>query len=168
MAEPNQTGNGTPGAPQMHVRVVGQYIKDFSFENPNVDKLVGGNVKDTNIKADIRVETKQVGPDLYESAVILRAEANASIGVVYETELVYAGLFQIKNAPPQALEPILHINCPTLLFPYVRRIIADMTREGGFQPLLLDPYDFAGLLAQQRRAAQAGAGGAGTPPVATA
>jgi preprotein translocase subunit SecB len=70
-------------------------------------------------------------------------------------ELAYAGLFEIENIPPDGLEPFLLIHCPALLFPFLRRIVADLTREGGFPPLLLDPVDFAGLYVkrQQEKAA---------------
>ncbi len=66
--------------------------------------------------------------------------------------MVYAGLFEIKGAPPEALDQMLSINCPALLFPFLRRIVADLTREGGFPPLMLDPVDFAQLYFQKRQA----------------
>ena len=76
---------------------------------------------------------------------------------MYELEVVYAGVFNLKNIPQQALEPFLLINCPSILFPFLRRIVADISREGGFPPLLLDPFDFATLYVrrQQERAGQA-------------
>ena len=159
MAEPSKPGNGTAAAPpQLQVRVVGQYIKDLSFENPNVAKLAEGAPQDPQLKLEINVEPNKVGADLYESALIFKAEASAKIGTIYQVELVYAGLFKIENAPAGALEPLLHVNCPALLFPFLRRLIADLTREGGFPPLLLDPVDFGSLLMQKRQA-MAGAGG---------
>ena len=71
--------------------------------------------------------------------------------MIYDLELAYGGLFRIENLPEQALEPYLLINCPSLLFPFLRRIVADLTREGGFPPLLLDPIDFAGLFMQRQQ-----------------
>jgi preprotein translocase subunit SecB len=85
------------------------------------------------------------------------AHATNQHGTVYELELVYAGLFKIENIPQAALEPFLLVNCPSILFPFVRRIVADLSREGGFPPLLLDPFDFAQLYMRRQKelAAQA-------------
>jgi preprotein translocase subunit SecB len=77
--------------------------------------------------------------------------------VLYNLELVYAGGFRLKNLPPQAMQPVMFIECPALLFPFVRRIVADLTREGGFPPLLIDPIDFASLYRQRMQQKQQGA-----------
>ncbi|MFM9941970.1 MAG: protein-export chaperone SecB [Hyphomicrobiaceae bacterium] len=146
------TGNGGPGPGQMQVRVLGQYIKDLSFENPNITKLLSGPPDNPNLKLEVNVVPTQVGPDIHESAITFKAQATSKLGVIYELELVYAGLFKIENAPPEALEPILNINGPALLFPFLRRIVADISREGGFPPLLLDPVDFASLFIKKREA----------------
>ncbi len=157
MAEPSTNGTGaTAPAQQMQVRVLGQYIKDFSFENPNVHKLVTGAPEAPTLNLEINVQPMQIGPDVYESAIVFKARASATIGTIYEMELVYAGLFKIEHAPPGVMEPMLHVNCPALLFPFLRRIVADMSREGGFPPLLLDPVDFAALMMRKREAAAAG------------
>lgn len=157
MAEPSTNGTGgSPQPQQMQVRVLGQYIKDFSFENPNVHKLVAGAPEEPTLNLEINVEPTQIGPDVYESAIHFKARASAKIGTIYEMELVYAGLFKIENAPPGVMEPMLHVNCPALLFPFLRRIVADMSREGGFPPLLLDPVDFAALMMRKREVAAAG------------
>jgi preprotein translocase subunit SecB len=166
MAIEPKSGNGTPpqappqGMPQIQVRILGQYVKDLSFENPNVHKLFQSQPENPNLQLEINVEPSQVGPDVYESAITFTAEATAKVGTIYELEMVYAGLFEIKGAPPQALEPMLHVNCPALLFPFLRRLAADLTREGGFPPLLLDPVDFAALYMKKREAAAVSAGGA--------
>lgn len=160
MAEPSTNGAGVASqAPQMQVRVMGQYIKDMSFENPNIHKLVAGAPEEPTLKLEINVEPQQIGPDVYESAISFKAVTTAKLGTIYQVELIYAGLFKIENAPPGVLEPMLHVNCPALLFPFLRRIVADITREGGFPPLLLDPVDFASLLMKKRETA-ATAGGA--------
>ncbi len=144
--------NTEPSAPQLQVRVLGQYIKDLSFENPNISKLLSGPPDNPNLKLEVNVVPTQVGPDIHESAIIFKAQATSKIGIIYELELVYAGLFKIENAPPGAMEPILNINGPALLFPFLRRIVADISREGGFPPLLLDPIDFASLFIKKRDA----------------
>ncbi|MCK5495765.1 MAG: protein-export chaperone SecB [Hyphomicrobiaceae bacterium] len=162
MANDGKETNGTSAkqtkedAQPAQVQVVGQYIKDLSFENPNITKLLSEPGDNPNIKITVNVSSNSVGTDLYESAIDFNAQAANKHGVIYELELVYAGLFKLKNVPPQSLQPFLLINCPSILFPFLRRIVADITREGGFPPLLLDPIDFAALFMrrQQELAAQ--------------
>jgi preprotein translocase subunit SecB len=129
----------------IEAQIVGQFIKDLSFENPNVEKLLTGQSEPPNIKVEINVAGKKLQPELYESAIEFKAVASTKDGTIYDLEVVYAGLFRIRQIPEQALEPFLLINCPTLTFPFLRRLVADITREGGFPPLLLDPIDFAQL-----------------------
>jgi preprotein translocase subunit SecB len=165
MAQSNAPTNGqTAQDPanaqdQVQVRVINQYVKDLSFENPNVLKLLNGPGENPGLKLEVNVNAKAVGENLYESAIDLKAMAsNAKIGTIYNLEIEYGGMFEIRNMPQQALEPFLLINCPALLFPFLRRLAADLTREGGFPPLLLDPVDFAGLYMrrQQEQGGQAG------------
>jgi preprotein translocase subunit SecB len=138
-------GDNEAAQAPIEVRIVGQFIKDLSFENPNIEKLLGTPGEGPNIKLEINVGAKRLKPDLYESAIDFKAVASAKEGTVYDLEIVYAGLFQIKSIPEQALEPFLLVNCPTLIFPFLRRLVADLTREGGFPPLMLDPIDFGQL-----------------------
>jgi preprotein translocase subunit SecB len=136
---------------EIQVRVVGQFIKDLSFENPNVGKMLEGPGDNPNLKIEVNVNANQMGPDLYGSDIEFSAVASSKTGKIYELELVYGGLFKIESMPPQALEPFLLINCPALIFPFARRLIADITREGGFPPLLLDPIDFSQLYMSKRQ-----------------
>lgn len=138
-------------APPLQAQVVAQYIKDFSFENPNIGNLLNGPGDNPNMKLEINVNAQRMGDDVFESAIDFRAHATNATGTIYIMELVYAGLFRLRNIPEQALEPFLLINCPTLIFPFMRRIVADMSREGGFPPLMLDPIDFAGLFMQRQK-----------------
>ncbi len=144
-------------SPPIQAQVVAQYVKDLSFENPNVTKLLGGPGDDPNMSLEVSVNAQRVPkPDLFESAIELKAHATSKEGTIYILELVYAGLFKLQNIPEQALEPFLLINCPTLIFPFLRRLAADVTREGGFPPLLLDPIDFGALyMNRQKQAAEA-------------
>ena len=154
-----QAGKGTNGhpeaakqdAPPVQVKVVGQYVKDLSFENPNIGKLLKEPGDNPNLQLAINVSAHAVDTDLYESAIDFNAQATNKLGTLYELELVYAGLFKVQNLPPQALEPFLLINCPTILFPFLRRLVADVSREGGFPPLLLDPFDFAQLYLRRQQ-----------------
>ncbi|MFV0297900.1 MAG: protein-export chaperone SecB [Hyphomicrobiaceae bacterium] len=162
MSNSEENGGGAndgkaDGTQQVEVRVVGQYIKDLSFESPNLMKVIKGVPENPNLNLDLNVAAESKGDDLYETAISFKATAESkAIGVIYEMELVYAGLLQIANAPPQALEVVLQINAPQLLFPYLRRLVSDLTREGGFPPLLLDPVDFGALY--MRKQSQAGQG----------
>ena len=158
MTEPTDNGRSNPGpptagaaGPPLQVRVVGQYIKDLSFENPNIRKLIDGPGEQPALRVEVNVNATKMADKIFESAIVFKAEANSKAGVIYDLELTYAGLFEIQSIPEQALEPFLLINCPSLLFPFLRRLVADLTREGGFPPLLLDPIDFAGLFIQRQQ-----------------
>lgn len=135
------------------IQVVGQYLKDLSFESPKAPHSLKSPGDNPNLQVDINVNVNKLGDDSYESGIQLKAHASNSDGTIYVIEAVYAGAFEVKNIPQDALEPILLINCPTILYPFLRRIISDATQEGGFPPLLLDPIDFANLY-QQRQEAQ--------------
>ncbi len=138
------------GDPQrVQAQVVAQYVKDLSFENPNVERLLGGPGDDPNMKVEVNVNAINVRDDLYESAIDFKACATSQRGTIYDMEIIYAGLFRIRNMPDGAMEPFLLINCPALIFPFLRRLVADLSREGGFPPLLLDPIDFGALYAQR-------------------
>ena len=159
--EPSGNGNiarPPTGAapPAVQVRVVGQYIKDLSFENPNVGRLLDGPGEKPALRVEVNVNATKVRDKVFESAIEFKAEANSKAGVIYDMELTYAGMFEVQNLPDQALEPFLLINCPALLFPFLRRLVADLTREGGFPPLLLDPIDFAALFMQKKQGQAAG------------
>jgi len=144
-------GGSSDSPPPVQVQIAGQYLKDLSFENPNIGKLIKEPGDNPNLNLTINVNAQAMGPDIYESAIDFNAQASNKNGVFYELELVYAGLFKVRNIPGQALEPFLLINCPSILFPFLRRIVADISREGGFPPLLLDPFDFAGLYVQRQK-----------------
>lgn len=136
---------------QVQVQLIGQYIKDLSFENPNVAKIAETRGDNPDLKFEINVAAKRVSQDVYESVIQFRGHASGKVGVIYDLELEYAGLFRIQNIPEEALEPFLLVNCPTLIFPYLRRIVSDVTRDGGFPPLLLDPMDFGALFMRRKQ-----------------
>ena len=145
-------------APLPQIRILAQYIKDLSFENPNIERLLAGPGENPNLKVEFNVNARPMADKLFESSIHFTAQAASNAGVIYECEMVYAGLFQLENLPTEALEPVLMINCPTLLFPFMRRLIADISREGGYPPLLLDPIDFTQVYLQRQQAVAAGAG----------
>ena len=147
-------------APQ--VSVLAQFVKDMSFENPGLSQTAAQQKPGINVGIDVQV--RPVGADQFEVALRCMIDAKAGEAPVYVVELVYAGVFLLRGLPQEAQQPFLLIEAPRMLFPFARRIIADITRDGGYQPLMLDPIDFAGLYRAQlerQRSAQA-AGQAGT------
>lgn len=137
--------------------LVAQYVKDISFENPNAPgilQMVGSGEKQ-DIAMDVNLNVRKQGEDTHEVELKMTATSKYQDKTVFVVEVAYAGLFQIRNANEQQLQGILLVHGPQLLFPFTRRIIADLTRDGGFRPLLLDPIDFAALYQQQAGHAQA-------------
>jgi len=151
-----------PASPPPQVRVLGQYIKDLSFENPNAPSGFSSQAPQINVSVDVRVPSQR-GTD-YEVELKLAADARIGDTQAFLVELVYGAVFRLENIPEQSLQAILLIECPRILFPFARRIIADMTRDGGFPPLMIDPIDFAALYRQRMAMAEAeSGGGAGAP-----
>ena len=163
MADTPNATNGTQQPPQFQARVLSQYIKDLSFENPNVAKLLQGPGDNPNLRLEINVNAQKMGDNTFESTIQLKGQATNTAGVIYDLEIEYAGLFQIEGLPEPVLEQFMLINCPSLIFPFLRRLAADITREGGFPPLLLDPIDFGALYQERRKQAQAVAPGPSSP-----
>ncbi len=147
----NPTEAAKPSLPPVQVKVMAQYIKDLSFENPNIEKLIKEPGDSPNLQLAINVGAKGMGPSVYEASIDFNAQASNQHGEIYQLEIVSAGLFRVENIPGPSLEPFLLVNCPSILFPFLRRIVADLTREGGFPPLLLDPFDFASLYVRRQQ-----------------
>ncbi|GAA0784635.1 protein-export chaperone SecB [Roseibium denhamense] len=136
---------GASAAPGMHI--LGQYIKDLSFENPNAPKsLTQGEQPKLDI--NVNVGAQQMGEDQFEVILTLNAKAERPDMVMFNVELVYAGLFKITGVPKEHMHPFVMIECPRMIFPYARNILSEATRNGGFPPLMLDPIDFAQLYRQ--------------------
>ncbi|MEM7661305.1 MAG: protein-export chaperone SecB [Pseudomonadota bacterium] len=168
MAEdsPAPTGpenQATPaGGQPTAIRVLAQYIKDFSFENPATARAQQQPNIDLGI--DVGATPHQEGQNIFEVSLRMQAKASASDATLFILELDYAGLFQFDTADKNVLEPLLLIECPRILFPFARRIISDITRDGGFPPLLVDPIDFVGLYRGQKQKAAEAAGGSAAQP----
>ena len=146
-----------PGA-QPSLGVVAQYVKDLSFENPNAPGSLQVQTQ-PQIGIQINVNANALGtvqpPSEFEVELKLEGKAEGNGSVLFSFELVFAGIFRAQNIPQEQLQPLVMIECPRLLFPFAREIIANCTRNGGFPPLLLDPIDFVALY-QQRMAQAAG------------
>jgi preprotein translocase subunit SecB len=143
------------GGPPM-IRVLAQYVKDLSFENPGLfSNQQGNSAPEIELGIDVKVEPGPPQENIFSVELRLSARAKRQETVVFICELVYAGVVQLQDAKREDVEPMLLIECPRLLFPFARRIIADITREGGHPPLMIDPIDFVGLYRQQRQRAEA-------------
>ena len=143
-------GNGTPleNAAPPQLNVLAQYIKDFSFENPNSPNSLAAQDKQPSINIQINVTANAVGENDFEVALAIEGKAENESLLLFGFELVYAGVFRIVNVQQENLHPLVMIECPRLLFPFAREIIATSVRNGGFPPLMLDPVDFVGLYRQ--------------------
>ncbi len=139
------------------IRVLAQYTRDLSFENPRAPDSL--RVSGEQPAIDIGVELNAKGrPDgLFEVELKLTVDAKKGGEQSFAVELVYGGLFELAGIPPEELEPVLMIEAPRFLFPFARRIIGDLTSDGGFPPFMLEPIDFAGIY-QSRRAQGEGQG----------
>ncbi len=141
--------NGADTAPQ--AGLLSQYVKDLSFENPNSPAVYQWQGQ-PQIDIQFNIASGQVADDAYEVVLKVEAKATADDKVAFQVELLYAGLFAIRNVPADQLQPFLLAEAPRILFPFARRILADAVRDGGFPPLLLDPIDFGQLyMAQQEQ-----------------
>ena len=153
------TTNGGPGQPaaqemQPQLTVVSQYIKDFSFENPNAPQSLTSRQDQPQIGIQINVGATPLSDADIEVVIKLEGKAETGSTVLFRFELEFAGVFRIRNVPQESLNPVVLIECPRLLFPFAREIIATAVRNGGFPPLLLDPVDFVSLYRQKIAQAQ--------------
>ena len=160
----DQPDNGAEQAQQMPpLTVNGQYIKDLSFESPNSPGILPtlqGVQPDVNVNVDVNASEveNEDNQKMYEVVLDVKAELNVGDKVGFIVELQYAGVFTV-NVPNEHVGAVLLIECPRMLFPYARNILSEVTRDGGFAPLHLQPIDFAGMyqanMQRQAEAAQA-------------
>ncbi|MCC3861823.1 protein-export chaperone SecB [Pseudemcibacter aquimaris] len=141
---------------EVQISILGQYIKDLSFENPTpaqtIQKLA---TEKPSMNINVNLNAAQIGEDVYEVDLKITATAVSNDETAFVAELLYSGLFGIKGLPEDQLQPFLMIEAPRQIFPFARRILSDVTRDGGFPPLMLEPIDFAGLYQQQMQQAAA-------------
>ena len=144
------------------IRVMSQYIKDLSFENPGATVQDQPNIE---LGIDVGAAPKQGSEGVFEVTLKLKARAGTEPTALFLIEMDYAGLFQLQGYSQADMEPILLIECPRILFPFARRLIADISAAGGFPPLRIDTVDFGALYStQKQRAATAAAQGQTPPP----
>jgi len=158
-AGPPDAGSGAASAAaQPRLQILHQYVRDLSFENIAAQKGLTNDAK-PEIRVQVNIDAQQRGNNRYEVALKFRADSKVGEAQVFILELDYAGLFLIENVPQEQLHPLLMIECPRLIFPYLRRIVSDVTRDGGYPPLNLDQVDFLTLyrneIARRQAPAQA-------------
>ncbi|MFV3127630.1 protein-export chaperone SecB [Niveispirillum sp. KHB5.9] len=131
-----------------------QYVKDLSFENPNAPRILTGASEQPKIDLQVDLQAQGLADNVAEVQIRLRAEATVGEATAFIAELVYAGVFTLPPLPADTQRAVLLIEGPRLLFPFARQIIADVTAQGGFPPLLLQPLDFVDLYRRQVLAQQ--------------
>ena len=132
------------------IRILAQFVRDFSFENPRAPEALRAGAAQPQIDLGVEMNARSRDDGLFEVDLKLSARAARDDGPLFVVELLYGGVFQINGVGPEDVEPVLLIECPRYLFPFARRIIADVTAEGGYPPFLLDPIDFAGVYAARK------------------
>ena len=144
----------TQKAPMLSV--LAQYTKDQSFENPNAPDSLRSGLSAPEIQINIEIGRQMLEGDNVEVTLMLKAEAKRGDTIAFIAELEYAGLFAFAGVSAEEIQPLIMIECPRLLFPFSRQIMAEMTQNGGFPPIMLEPPDFAGMFRDEmmRRAAE--------------
>lgn len=150
MSKSKENAKAPEGSPASPITVKVQYTKDLSFENPNIIEVLTTLKEPPQISVNVHVEANPTGERDFEVMLMLKAEARKDDKSLFLVELAYGGVFEISSeAPEESLKPLVLIECPRLLFPFARNIIADVTRDGGIPPILLNPVDFVALYQQK-------------------
>ena len=158
--------NTTANAPSFSL--IGQYIRDMSFENPGAPGSIMLGGPNPNFQVGINVGVKKQSDEIYAVEITLNAKADREKNVLFNVELIYGGVFRMKNIPENQLAPLLLVECPRLIFPFARQVLATITQQGGFPPLMMEPVDFQAIYLQNLRSlqdAQATPNGTPTPTV---
>jgi preprotein translocase subunit SecB len=149
--EEKPAGAATNGndATKASLSVLAQYVKDLSFESPGAPNSLRGRDKAPGIAINVNVNANPLSEKEFDVTLTLNAKASSDKDVLFNVELIYGGVFRIDGFPQEHMLPLLFIECPRLLFPFARQIVAEATRNGGFPPLMLDPIDFAQMFQQK-------------------
>ena len=151
MADENTPKPATGGAEQPaqpRLQILAQYIRDLSFENVAIQKGLKVDTK-PDVQVQVALDANKRGENHYEVVNKVKVESKAGDDTLFLLELEYAGQFRIENVPDEQLHPYLMIECPRMIFPYMRRVVGDVTRDGGFPPLNIDNIDYLTLYRQE-------------------
>lgn len=154
--DPAAAGGGsaepTANTPAAQLGIESQYIKDLSFENPLGPNAAAALRKQPQVAVELSTAARELAEGRYEVTIVVRGQATVDGAAVFIAELTYGGVFNLQNVPPDAVKPVLLIEGPRMLFPFARNIVAEVTRDGGFPPLLINPVDFVQLYREQHLA----------------
>lgn len=139
--------NGAARQPQLSILT--QYVKDLSFESPGAPLSLRPREKSPDININVNVQANSIAENDWDVLLTLNARAQTGEDVLFNVELVYGGVFRLKDFTQEQLVPVLYVECPRLLFPFARQIVSDATNNGGFPPLRIDPIDFARMFQQR-------------------
>jgi preprotein translocase subunit SecB len=166
MADDTSAQNAQPS-----LNLMGQYIRDLSFESPGAPGSIMLGSGSPTFQVGINVGVKKQAEEVYAVEITLNAKADRDNAVLFSVELVYGGVYRVRNVPEARLGEVLMIECPRLIFPFARQVLASVTQQGGFPPLMMEPVDFTQVYLQNLKALQdqqaqqqGTAGGNGAPP----
>jgi preprotein translocase subunit SecB len=145
--------------------LIGQYIRDMSFENPGAPGSIMMGGPNPSFSVGINVGVKKQAEDVYAVEITLNAKAERDKTLLFNVELIYGGVYRMRNIPEAQLAPLLLVECPRLIFPFAREALASITQKGGFPPLMMEPVDFNAIYQQNLKQLQA-AQQNGAPPAA--
>ena len=148
-----QATDGQTAQPQ--INALAQYMKDLSFEAPGAPNILREMKSNPSIGVNVAVNANALGNDTYDVVLKLEAKATMEEKVVFNVELEYGGVFRVSGFPQEHVTPVIYIECPRLLFPFARQIMASTVQSSGFPPLMLEPIDFAQLFARSAAEAKA-------------
>jgi preprotein translocase subunit SecB len=150
MADDTSAENAAPS-----LSLIGQYIRDLSFESPGAPGSILLGTGNPTIGVNISVSVKKQAEEIFAVEITLSAKADRDNAVLFAVELVYGGVFRIRNVPEARLAELLMIECPRLIFPFARQVLASVTQQGGFPPLMMEPVDFGQVYLQNLKALEA-------------
>jgi preprotein translocase subunit SecB len=151
----NEATSGNGSTQQQTLNILAQYVKDLSFESPGAPLSLRPRENAPGISINVNVNANPIAENDFDVVLTLSAKASEGKDVLFNAELIYGGVFRLVGFPQEHLLPLLFIECPRLLFPFARQIIAEATRNGGFPPLMIDPIDFAQMFQQRMAEEQA-------------
>lgn len=153
--------NGAQNAPSL--TMIGQYIKDLSFESPGAPGSIMLSTTNPTFQVGLDVDVRKQADEIYAIELKINAKADRENTVLFAIELVYGGVYRLRNIPDAQLSQILMIECPRLIFPFARQVLASVTQQGGFPPLMMEPIDFGQFYLQKIRALEAAQQAGQTP-----
>lgn len=136
--------------------IKGQYVKDISFESPNAPQSLFAANNAPKIEVNVELKAQKLQDNIFETTLHITARSTSEGNALFLADVAYAGIFEINNIPQEHVEPLIMVDCPFVLFPFARRVISDLTRDGGFPPLMLDPIDFHALYTQNKERIKSG------------